>query len=88
MINRTGTLKSSWKFPENGIIHFERSVTEHEWTKIKADVQEAAEFRGALMLRAVGSSSEFISLDRTKCAYCRQYGEPRTACEYCGAPVD
>jgi hypothetical protein len=25
---------------------------------------------------------------RRKCSYCGQYGEPRTACKHCGAPID
>jgi hypothetical protein len=26
--------------------------------------------------------------NRCKCGYCGQWGEPRTACRYCGAPID
>jgi hypothetical protein len=28
------------------------------------------------------------SNNKRKCAHCGQWGEPRSACEYCGAPVD
>lgn len=35
-----------------------------------------------------GSYSVSNLESRKKCIYCGQWGEPRTACNYCGAPID
>lgn len=42
-------------------------------------------------LRMVGGYADRLlgdAEDKSKCAYCGQWGESRSACTHCGAPID
>ena len=63
------------------------------WADIKHNTREASYRREYMLLRSVGETSfqyisnQYVGND-VRCAYCKQWGEPRTACQYCGAPID
>ena len=40
-----------------------------------------------LMLRGVDKAEFVEATNKKKCQYCGQWGEPFTACGYCGAPM-